>query len=327
MSTSRGELTINRILVTGGAGFIGSHFIEMLLRKDKDAEVLCLDALTYSGSLGNMSSFLNDPRFTFIHGNICDRPLVRQIFREYSVDTVINFAAETHVDNSIKDPEKFLLSNVIGTSVLLDSCVEHWTGQQNPEQDFRFIQISTDEVYGATEITAGEGANIKPGNPYSASKAAADLLCLSYVNTYALPVIITRCTNNYGPRQHKEKLIPKTVYNAKRGEPVTLYGSGCQSRNWIYVTDHCRAVLGVIKKGVPGEIYNISGSMEMENLTLAKKILDIIGASHQLIEMVSDRPGHDKCYRIDRSKLKLLIGEYERMNFNEGLRLTVKSMT
>lgn len=316
---------MKKILVTGGAGFIGAHFIETLLKAQACSLLLCLDSLEYSGSMENMADFMGHPAFRFVRGDICDRARVEELLSS-GVDTVVNFAAQTHVDRSILAPEPFLRSNVLGVSVLLDCAVKAWREADGSfREGVRFLQISTDEVYGAGEQKAHENSPLRPGNPYAASKAAADLLCLAYRNTYGLPVMISRCSNNYGARQHAEKFIPQSICCAMEDRPIPLYGDGRQRRNWIEVGDHCRALLGILKKGAAGEIYNICSDVEIENILLAQAILRRMGKPDSLIEHVPDRPGHDACYRMEDAKLRALLGAYATTPFEEGLRRAIEA--
>lgn len=305
-----------RLLVCGGAGFIGSNFIEYYLREHKDTEILCLDALTYAGNMENLESVCNDFRFTFVHGNICDRKLVWSLMERFVPDAVVNFAAESHVDRSIESPQLFLESNVQGVAVLLDAC-RHFS--------LRFHQISTDEVYGdlpldEPELLFREESPLKPSSPYSASKASADLLTLSYYRTYGLPVTISRCSNNYGKHQHEEKLIPRMIRLALEDQPLPIYGSGLQVRDWIHVEDHCRAVDLILEKGRMGQIYNVGASCEWSNLELVHKILNELGKSPEQICHVQDRPGHDLRYALDWNKIERELGWQPQVSFEEGIR-------
>jgi dTDP-glucose 4,6-dehydratase len=301
------------VLVTGGAGFIGSNFVRYLL-EDTGESVVTLDALTYAGSTANLDGVLDHPRHEFVEGDVRDRPLVKDLLGR--VDSIVNFAAESHVDRSIDSAEPFVATNVQGTQTLLDAA-------RDADID-RFVQVSTDEVYG--EIRDGEFAEadpLDPRNPYAATKAGADLLALSYHTTYDLPVFVTRSSNNFGPRQHGEKLIPKLIDRAARGESLPIYGDGSNVREWTYVRDNCRAIRMVLDEGVPGEIYNVGSGHEYTNLDVARAVLDSVGASEDLIEFVEDRPGHDQRYALDASKMAALGWEPE-WSFKEGLERTVE---
>lgn len=303
---------MSRVLVTGGAGFIGSHFARYLLAHYRDLRVTVLDALTYAGSLFNIEDLRSNPNFAFYHGDVRDAVVVRNLVRNH--DWVVNFAAETHVDRSIVNPGSFLQTDVYGVYVLLEACRE-FGGR-------RFVQISTDEVYGEVlEGFADEGAVLHPRSPYSASKAAAELLALAYYNTYGLDVLITRGSNTYGPNQYPEKMIPLFLTNALEGLPLPLYGDGSQIRDWIFVEDHCAGVDVVLHRGNAGEVYNIGGGNLLKNRTVAEKILGLLNMPVSLIQSVADRPGHDRRYAVDTSKLRAL-GWSPRWDFEEGLRYT-----
>ena len=305
-----------KILVTGGAGFIGSNFIKYVLSKYSDIEVINIDKLDYGSNLENLRDVKDDPRYTFIKGDINDYELVSNIIKD--VDAVINFAAQTHVDRSISNPYSFIESNILGVYTLLEAIRKH-----NP--DARFVQISTDEVYG--DIIKGsftEDSRLNPSSPYSASKAAADMLVLGHSRTYKLDVVITRCTNNYGPYQFPEKLIPKTIIRAKNNLKVPIYGTGKNVRDWIYVLDHCEAVDLVLRKGERREIYNISSGEEKTNLEVVQQILKTMGKPDDLIEFVEDRPGHDLRYSLDSTKIREELGWRPRTKFEEGIKCTVK---
>ena len=302
-----------RFLVTGGAGFIGSNFVHHVLDATNH-EVVTFDALTYAGSKENLDGVLDDPRHEFVQGNIRDKDLVTDLIED--IDAVVNFAAESHVDRSIDGSGPFVKTNVRGTQALLDVAL-------NADIE-RFVQISTDEVYG--EIESGmfsEEDGLNPRNPYAATKASADLLALSYYTTHDLPVVVTRSSNNYGPRQHMEKLIPKFITRAARGDSLPLYGDGSNVREWTYVTDNCRGVLTAFEKGETGEVYNIGSGVELTNRGIAERIVDAVGASDGLIEFVQDRPGHDQRYALDTSKIEA-IGWEPKVEFEEGLERTVQ---
>lgn len=310
-----------RLLITGGAGFIGSSFILYMLEKYPDYRIVNLDALTYAGNLENLEGAMDNPRHTFIHGRIEDGELVDKIVSD--VDVIVNFAAESHVDRSILNPQVFVITNIVGTQVLLDAALRHKTKL--------FFQVSTDEVYGALELGTNniftEDSPLCPNSPYSASKASADLLCSAYFRTYNVPVIISRCSNNYGPRQHREKFIPTVITNAINGKSVPIYGDGLYVRDWIHVLDHCQAIDLIIHKGKPGEIYNIGAGNEWANIELAKRILAILGKSENLLTSVPDRPGHDRRYAISAEKLKRKLKWQPSVSFDEGIRKTIRWYT
>jgi dTDP-glucose 4,6-dehydratase len=310
-----------RILVTGGAGFIGSNFIHYMLEKHPDYRIICLDKLTYAGNLRNLESALNRENFHFIKGDICDRELVYRVFEEEKPDVVVNFAAESHVDRSIEDPEIFLKTNIIGTQVLMDACRKYGIK--------RFHQVSTDEVYGdlpldRPDLKFTEKSPLKPSSPYSASKASADLLVMAYHRTYGLPVTISRCSNNYGPYQFPEKLIPLMIINAIHDRPLPVYGDGRNVRDWIHVKDHCEAIDLIIHEGKEGEIYNIGGENERSNIEVVKMILKELSKPESLIKFVKDRPGHDRRYALDITKMKEEFDWSPKISFEEGLRSTIK---
>lgn len=304
------------ILVTGGAGFIGSNYVHYLLTETSD-QVITLDSLTYAGSLENLDSALDHSRHKFIEGDICDSDLVGDIIKD--LDVVVNFAAQSHVDRSIDGSKPFVRSNIEGTQTLLDASVA-------ADID-RFVQISTDEVYGhILDGKFSENDPLNPRNPYAATKAAADLLVKSYYVTHDLPIVITRSSNNFGPRQHTEKLIPKFIKHAINGEDLPLYGDGSNIREWIYVEDNCSAIDTVLRDGVAGEVYNIGSGHELSNLEVTHKILDTVDASSDLITFVEDRAGHDQRYALDTSKIESL-GWNPTWNFEEGLERTVEYYT
>jgi dTDP-glucose 4,6-dehydratase len=303
-----------RILVTGGLGFIGSNFIRYMLSKDRNIEIVNLDNLSIGSNPVNLKDLEDDDRYLFVKGSVTDFSIVSKLVKK--VDVVVNFAAQTHVDRSIADPKPFFESNTLGTFNLLEAC---------RDKNVRLVHVSTDEVYG--EIPKGsfrEEDRLNPSNPYSASKAAADLFILSYCRTYEVDAIITRCTNNFGPYQFPEKLILKTVIRASLGLKVPIYGTGRNIRDWIYVLDHCEALRLVLKAGRSGEIYNISGYNEYENLNVVRKVLGIMGKDESLIEFVEDRPGHDTRYSLDSTKTRSQLGWRPKYNFDEALELTVK---
>ncbi len=303
------------MLVTGGAGFIGSNFIRYMLARALPAgvKIINLDKLTYSGNPDNLKDIEKNPGYTFVKGDICDKKLVSKLVKKCGI--IINFAAESHVDRSIKDATAFVKTNVIGTQVLLDAAKKN--------NIRRFIHISTDEVYGS--ISKGyfsEESPLMPNSPYAASKAAADVLARSYFVTYKLPVIIVRSSNNFGPFQYPEKIIPLFVTNALRSQKLPLYADGTNVREWLYVMDNCEAINFVLKRGKPGEIYNIAGGSEMKNIDLTKKILDLLGRKHRLIKFVKDRPGHDRRYALNSGKLRRL-GWKPKRKFEDALKETV----
>ena len=304
------------LLVTGGLGFIGSNFIRLMLNRHDDCRILNLDAQGFGSNIQNLADYKDERRYTFFRGDIADSSLVSSLVEK--ADLVVNFAAETHVDRSISRPDSFLHSNVNGVFCLLEAIRDH-----NPS--VRYVQISTDEVYG--DILRGsstEDSTLRPSSPYSASKAAGDVFVLAYARTYGLEAMITRCTNNYGPYQFPEKLIPKTIIRAKEGLKIPIYGTGENVRDWIYVTDHCRAVEQVLNSGRRGEIYNISAGEERTNLFIAKFILEMLGKSEDQIEFVEDRPGHDARYSLDSSRIREELGWRPERSFEEGLQTTVE---
>lgn len=303
------------VLVTGGAGFIGSCYVRHILKKHPEYKVINIDALTYCGNLENLKDVENNPNYTFVHGNICDRELVRDLIK--SCDCVVNFAAESHVDNSIKHPEIFVETNVQGTLNLLQACKE--LGIE------RYLQVSTDEVYGTLGKTGYfyETTPLAPNSPYSASKASADLLVRAYYETYKLPVLNTRCSNNYGPYQYPEKLIPFFISKLLRGEKVPVYGDGLNVRDWLYVYDHCEAIDEVLHKGQIGQIYNIGGHNEKTNLEITHLILEAMGKDESSIEYVQDRLGHDRRYAISNDKITAELGWEPSVTFEQGIKMTI----
>ena len=290
------------ILITGNCGFIGSHFLRYMMNTYSNDSFICLDALTYAGNEENIKDLLGDERLKQYVGTICDAKLVESIFSIQKPDIVVHFAAETHVDRSIAGPQVFLETNVIGTGVLLDACVRHG--------GVRFHHVSTDEVYGALPLGEGnpftESDLLQPTSPYAASKASSDLLALSYYKTYGVPVTVSRCSNNYGTHQYPEKLIPLMIQKALHDELLPVYGDGLNVRDWIHVLDHCRGIDTILKKGMPGEVYNIGANEEVANIDLVKRILDCLGKSYELITYVDDRLGHDRRYAINSGKLRIL---------------------
>jgi len=302
-----------RLVVTGGAGFIGSNFVRFMLRRYDDLEVVNLDKLTYAGNLDNLRDVEDDARYTFVKGDICDAAVVRAALQ--GADAVVNFAAETHVDRSISGPQDFISTDVLGTHTLLEAVRELAIA--------RYVQISTDEVYGSTETGSfTEESDLAPSSPYSASKAGADLLVLAYHRTYGAPVLITRSSNNYGPWQYPEKIIPLFITNAIDDQALPVYGDGLNVRDWLYVDDNCAGIDAVLRKGALGEVYNIGGGNEVRNLALTRQILELLGKSPELIRFVADRPGHDRRYSIDCGKLQAL-GWRPATPFETGLERTV----
>ncbi len=308
---------MNKCLVTGGCGFIGSNFIRHLLRSSPDMQVVNLDALTYAGNLQTLSDVDDNPRYQFVKGDIADAELVGSVFAEHKLEAVVNFAAESHVDRSIEDPQTFLKTNILGTQVLLDACRKSGID--------RFVQVSTDEVYGQLGPTGSftESTPLGPRSPYSASKAGADVLALAYHSTYEFPVIVTRCSNNYGPYQFPEKLIPLVILNAYNNKPVPVYGDGLYIRDWVHVEDHCRAVELALTQGTPGNVYNIGGGTELTNLELVRQILKMVDRSECLITHVEDRKGHDRRYAVDCTKAERELNWKAEVPFTEGLWSTV----
>ncbi len=309
-----------RLLVTGGCGFIGSNFIRYFLKTYPDASIINVDKLTYAGNLGNLSDLSHSVRYHFIRGDIAEAPLMEDLIQK-GVEAIVNFAAESHVDRSIEDPTAFMKTNVFGTFVLLEG-----VRKASSSQKIRFLHISTDEVYGSLGETGAftEETPLAPNSPYSASKTAADMMVRAYHRTYGLPVLITRCSNNYGPYQFPEKLIPLMVSNAIEGKDLPIYGDGMYIRDWIYVEDHCRALDKVLQQGSAGEVYNIGGRSEKPNLYVAKTILARLGKPHSLIRFVADRPGHDRRYAIDFSKIEKELGWTPSVSFEEGIRQTIE---
>lgn len=309
------------IIVTGGAGFIGANFILYMLNKYSDYRIICLDKLTYAGSLQNLETAKDNPNFRFVQADICDRIAVEQLFAEEHPDIVVNFAAESHVDRSIENPQIFLQTNVIGTSVLMDACRKYGVS--------RFHQVSTDEVYGdlpldKNDLLCTESSPLRPSSPYAVSKASADLLVMAYHRTYGLPVTISRCGNNYGPYQYPEKLIPLMITNCLQDKLLPVYGNGLNVRDWIYVEDHCRAIDAIIHKGMIGEVYNVGACTEVRNIDIVKLICRELGKPESLIAYVEDRKGHDLRYAIDATKLQQELGWYPETKFEDGLKRTIE---
>jgi dTDP-glucose 4,6-dehydratase len=307
-----------RILVAGGAGFIGSNFIRYILGVHDDWSVVNVDKLTYAGNLANLADVAGDPRYRFHRADICDAAEVARIFAEEKPEAVVNFAAETHVDRSIDDPALFLRTNILGTQVLLDAA--------RKAKVARYLQISTDEVYGSLGATGrfSEESPLSPNSPYAASKTSADLLVRAYGKTFGLPVLVTRCSNNYGPYQFPEKLIPFFVTLLREGKPVPVYGDGMNVRDWIHVEDHSRAVEAVLLRGRPGELYNVGGGNERTNIEITKLLIAAMGKDERSMKFVPDRPGHDRRYAIDDAKIRAELGVIPQVPFEEGLRATVR---
>jgi dTDP-glucose 4,6-dehydratase len=323
---------MKHILVTGGAGFIGSNFVNLMLEKHYDYKVVNIDALTYAGNLENLKDIEENSNYTFIKADIRDREKVEEIFKNHDIYSVVNFAAESHVDRSIVEPEVFLTTNIIGTQVLLDTAKKYW--KVNPEdkycreykQGVKFLQVSTDEVYGALGATGMfvETMPCLPNSPYSASKASADMIVRAYHETFGMPVNITRCSNNYGPYQFPEKLIPLMINNCLNDKELPVYGDGMQIRDWLHVKDHCAAIDVVLHKGKVGEIYNIGGNNEKANIEIVKLIIGALGKSEHLIKYVKDRPGHDRRYAIDNTKITSELGWSPVYTFEEGIKETIE---
>lgn len=306
-----------KVLVTGGAGFIGSNFVHYMLEQHPDYQILNLDALTYAGNLENLKEAESHPNYTFLKGDITDRQFIHDVFQR-SIDIVVNFAAESHVDRSITEPDLFIRTNVMGTQALLDAAKQFGVK--------KYVQISTDEVYGTLGETGlfTEHTPLAPNSPYSASKASADLLVRAYYETYGLPVNITRCSNNYGPYHFPEKLIPLMITNAVEDKPLPVYGDGLNIRDWLHVQDHCAAIDLVIHEGKNGEVYNVGGNNERTNLDVVRTILQELGKPESLIQFVEDRPGHDRRYGIDATKLRTELGWEPRFNFETGMKQTIQ---
>lgn len=320
------------ILITGGAGFIGSNFIKLMLNKYSDYKIINVDLLTYAGNLENLKEVSNDKNYTFIKADIRDRDKINEIFTLYNVDTVVNFAAESHVDRSIVEPEIFLTTNIMGTQVLLDAAKKHWNLNPNDKyckeykSGVKFLQVSTDEVYGALGPTGMfvETMPLMPNSPYSASKASADMIVRSYHETFGIPVNITRCSNNYGPYQFPEKLIPLMINNCLNEKELPVYGDGMQIRDWLHVLDHCAAIDTVLHNGEIGQVYNIGGNNEKANIEIVKLIINTIGRNESCIKYVKDRPGHDRRYAIDNTKITTQLGWKPKYTFEQGMNETIE---
>lgn len=310
-----------KIIVTGGAGFIGSNFIFHMLKSHPEDYIICLDKLTYAGNLSTLAPIMDNAHFRFVRADICDRKAVDALFEEEHPNMVVNFAAESHVDRSIENPQLFLETNIIGTSVLMDACRKY--GIQ------RYHQVSTDEVYGdlpldRPDLFFTEATPIHTSSPYSSSKASADLLVLAYYRTYGLPVTISRCSNNYGPYHFPEKLIPLMIINALHDKPLPVYGDGQNVRDWLYVEDHCRAIDLILQKGRVGEVYNVGGHNEMKNIDIVKLICKALGKPESLIHFVKDRKGHDRRYAIDPAKIHRGLGWLPETKFADGIQKTIQ---
>lgn len=329
---------MNCMLVTGGCGFIGSNFVRLAMRELPNCRVINLDKLTYAGNPLSLADIEQDSRYRFVKGDICDANLVEQLLREECVDTVVHFAAESHVDRSIAGPEEFIKTNIVGTFTLLEAVRKTWLSGSLPGtlDDLRFLHVSTDEVYGSLGETGyfAESTPYDPRSPYSASKASSDHLVSAYHHTYGLPTLITNCSNNYGPYQFPEKLIPLIINNARNGKELPIYGDGKNIRDWLYVEDHCEAILAVLHSGKVGETYNIGGNSEKQNIEVVQTICDILDEQigflangelrRTLIRFVKDRPGHDRRYAIDASKISQEFGWQPSVRFEEGIRETIK---
>jgi dTDP-glucose 4,6-dehydratase len=323
------------IIVTGAAGFIGSNFVHQWIAEESDS-VVSLDALTYAGNLANLAPVDADPRHRFVHGDICDEALVARLFAEHRPRAIVHFAAESHVDRSIHGPAEFVRTNVTGTFSLLQAALAHWRGLEGAERDaFRFLHVSTDEVYGSLSPTDPPFAETKayePNSPYSASKAASDHLVRAWHHTYGMPVLTTNCSNNYGPYQFPEKLIPLVIHNALAGRPLPIYGDGSNVRDWLYVGDHCSAIRAVLRGGETGRVYNVGGWNEKTNLEVVHTICDLLdemrpdpaGPHRRLITYVKDRPGHDRRYAIDARRIADELGWRPAQTFETGIRETVR---
>ena len=319
------------LLVTGGAGFIGSNFIRWIRANAPGNKIVNVDALTYAGNLESLSDIPLDDSYVFVRADIRDRAKMEEVFAAYDITHVVNFAAESHVDRSIVDPEVFLTTNIVGTQALLDAAKKSWNLAPGDKysrayrEGVRFLQVSTDEVYGALgkEGKFTEQTPLSPNSPYSAAKAGADFVCRAYYETFGMPLNITRCSNNYGPYQFPEKLIPLMIHNCMQGKPLPVYGDGMQVRDWLHVSDHCSAIYTVLTQGIPGEVYNIGGNNERANVEIVHKILDAFGLDDSLIQHVKDRPGHDRRYAIDNTKITTTLGWSPAYTFERGMDETI----
>lgn len=319
-------------LVTGGAGFIGSNFVIYMLNKYNDITIINLDKLTYAGNLENLKNVENKPNYIFVQGDICHKELVEGLFEKYDIDYVVNFAAESHVDRSIREPEVFVKTNVLGTVTLLNAVKKSWETKNGFKEGKKYLQVSTDEVYGSLGETGffTETTPVDPHSPYSSSKASADLIVKAYYDTYKMPVNITRCSNNYGLYQFPEKLIPLLINNCLNHKHLPVYGDGLNIRDWLYVEDHCKAIDMVINDGALGEVYNVGGHNERTNIEIVKTIINYLnenvdkGITENLIEFVEDRKGHDRRYGIDPTKIKEELGWYPETSFEVGIKKAIK---
>ncbi len=322
------------VLVTGGCGFIGANFVRFLLTERPDWQVVNIDKLTYAGNQANLADLADHPSYTFVHGDICDQELVNELFKRHKVQAVVHFAAESHVDRSITGPDAFIRTNINGTFVLLEAARAHWLGKEQTDA-CRFLHVSTDEVFGSLGPSGyfTEKSPYDPRSPYSASKASSDHLARAYFHTYGLPVLLTNCSNNYGPYQFPEKLIPLILNNAQEGKPLPVYGDGGNVRDWLYVQDHCEAILRVLERGIVGESYNIGGHNEKKNIEIVELLCDLLDTKlgplpdgtprRSLITFVSDRLGHDRRYAIDAGKIERELGWRPRFTFEQGIEQTV----
>ncbi len=323
---------MKNILVTGGAGFIGSNFVRYMINKYDDYRIVNLDLLTYAGNLENLKGIEENKNYRFIKGSITDKELIENIFKKENIDCVINFAAESHVDRSIEDPEIFVKTNVLGTQILLDIAKNNWMigkdelGYPMYKEGVKYLQVSTDEVYGALGKTGmfTETTPLSPNSPYSSSKASSDMIVRAYSETFKLPINITRCSNNYGPYQFPEKLIPLMIANCLNEKDLPVYGDGMQIRDWLHVKDHCAAIDTVLHKGQLGEVYNVGGNNEKANIEIVKIIIDTLGKSEELIKYVQDRLGHDRRYAIDNKKITTELGWEPEYTFEEGIKETIQ---
>ena len=328
----RSEGDMKTYLVTGGAGFIGSNFIIYMLNKYEDIKIINLDKLTYAGNLENLKTVENKENYIFVQGDICDKSLVEGLFDKYDIDYVVNFAAESHVDRSIKEPEVFVKTNVLGTVTLLNAAKNAWKAGDSFKEGKKYLQVSTDEVYGSLGETGYfmETTPLDPHSPYSSSKAGADMVVKAYWDTYKMPVNITRCSNNYGPYQFPEKLIPLLINNCLNKKPLPVYGDGLNIRDWLYVEDHCKAIDMVINNGRLGEVYNVGGHNERTNIAIVKTVIDYINknvdteVTEDLIKFVEDRKGHDRRYGIDPTKIREELGWYPETSFEDGIVKTIQ---
>ncbi len=309
---------MKNILVTGGAGFIGSNFVRFMLAHHPDYLIVNFDALTYAGNLENLTSVEKDPRYRFVRGSVCDRAAVDEVFQSHAIDAVVHFAAESHVDRSITGPSIFVDTNIVGTNVMLEAARKFGVE--------KFLHVSTDEVYGSlgAEGSFTESTPLHPNSPYSASKASSDLLVLAYQHTFGFPGVVTRCSNNYGPYQFPEKLIPLMIANALNDRPLPVYGNGLNVRDWLYVGDHCAALDCVLHNGTDGDVYNIGGNNEKTNIEIVKLILEVLGKPESLIAYVKDRPGHDLRYAIDAGKMERELGWTPAYTFDVGMKQTIE---